>query len=244
VFHVKHSDAIALISEMLGEMSLSVDVGVQITCVDYLDAVLRENEAINLTAVTDRVSALRLHVVDSMAVLPEVAAAPAGRLIDLGTGGGFPGVPLALASKRVTALVDSVRKKIDAIERCLGEARVPREGISSVWARAEELAQREPATAAVVVARAVAELPVLVELAAPLLQDGGRLVALKGSLAQDEDERGHAAADLVGLKGVETRKFRLPGGNESRAVVVYEKVGPATLQLPRRVGMAAKRPLA
>jgi 16S rRNA (guanine527-N7)-methyltransferase len=244
-FHVKHPSRIdleSILAEQLGALGLVLEQGAVESSVDFLLTVLRLNATINLTRITDPVTAVRLHLVDSLAAYPEVSQAGPGQVLDIGTGGGFPGAPLAIASGRRTVLLDSVAKKAVATEAALRECRL--EGVSARAGRAESLAREMPASFAVVVARAVAPLPSLVELAAPLLVDGGVLVALKGSPSQAEVDSGDRVAALVGLKCVGTRSLTLPDGNEQRTIVSYEKEGPGTLPLPRREGLAQHNPLA
>lgn len=207
----------------------------------YLSQVLGLNEQQNLTRIHEPRSAVRLHLLDSLAALPEVDACPPGPLLDIGTGGGFPGVPLALASRRPTVLLDSSQKKIRAVGMALLAARI--EGVSAVAARAEEFAGEHPEEFAVVVTRAVSTLPSLVELASPLLALGGHAVFLKGAPDAQEVKSGDAAARKSGLVRTSTRQLELPGASERRTVLVYEKTGPPAVELPRRVGAAQKRPL-
>lgn len=208
---------------------------------DHLDWLLEANLALNLTSISDPTDALRLHVVDSLTAVPEVESALSGSLLDIGTGGGFPGVPLAVATERSAVFVDSVKKKAEALSLFLGR-RLP--GASAVAERVEDYAVTEAGRFAVVVARAVAPLNSLTELAAPLLAVGGSLVCLKGRPDDDEIARGKECALLVGLEQVDERTLLLPGGGEVRTIIHYRRVGEPSIQLPRRIGRAQKRPLA
>lgn len=244
-FHVKHltdgdrATATALINGISADVSSdTVDLLLR-----HLEWLLETTKTLNLTAVKDPTLAARLHLVDSLVASAEVAAAPAGLLVDVGTGGGYPGLPLALVNDRPALLVDSVRKKVDALQRFLLYERL--EARVSVSAeRAETLGRTHAGLAAVVTARAVAELPVLVELAAPLLMRRGVLVAMKAKLTAEERERGDAAAALCGMRLKSTRECVLPGGDEVRTIVAYERVGVSKRALPRRVGLAKSKPLA
>jgi 16S rRNA (guanine527-N7)-methyltransferase len=227
--------------------SLLADIGVPLSApkaeraIAFLLEVLAANESVNLTRICDPAIAVRLHVLDSLTVTPELNAAPPGRLLDLGTGGGFPGVPLGIASGRDTLLADSVQKKAEAAGRSALAVGV--ENVSWVASRAEDLAREVPGQFAAVVARAVAPLPALVELAAPLLIDGGLLIALKGAPESDEIEAGDRVSRIVGLRRTGTREFTLPVGGERRVVLVYERSGDSGVPLPRRTGLAQRRPL-
>jgi 16S rRNA (guanine527-N7)-methyltransferase len=240
-FHVKHGNPQTdNLYRLARQMGLLLQPEALALCIDHVRAVLDANERVNLTAIRDEAQAVRLHVLDSLAVLPEVADAPAGRLLDIGTGGGFPGLPLCVASARDGLLLDSVRKKADAV-RAIVESLGLGDRIEVAAVRAEEL---EAGGFAVAVVRAVSELPSLVELAAPHLIEGGVLVALKGQVTDEELRRGDRAAEIVGLKRLSVRRYELPEGDEQRAAIAYRKVGEPRVRLPRRNGLAQKKPLA
>lgn len=209
----------------------------------YLERVLDINRTINLTAVREWDSALRLHLIDSLVAVPEIMGAPEGPYADIGTGGGFPGVPLAVVSGRRSLLADSVRKKCEAVERALQDVALSG-SIETYPGRAEDLSRERPDGFACVSARAVAELPALLELAAPLLILDGAFVALKGRIDADEIDRADRVAKLVGMEPTSSRTFSLPGGDEFRTILTYRKCGKASVALPRRVGLAQHQPLA
>ena len=196
------------------------------------------------TTVSDPAAAADVHVADSLSGLevPELAAA--GSIADLGAGAGFPGLVLALAlpDARVD-LIESQRRKCDVIGRLAaaagaGNARV-------VCERAEDWAAGEGREAYdAVTARALAALPVLVEYAAPLLRQGGVLVAWKGARDAGEEAAGAAAAEMVGLQGVRVLPVTPYPASRDRHLHVYSKVSPTPSRYPRRAGMAAKRPIA
>jgi 16S rRNA (guanine527-N7)-methyltransferase len=242
---VKHPPPPALAREFqegLSDLGLQAPTEVGDRCIDYLLRVLHANKSINLTRISDPRSAVRLHLLDSLTAMPELEVSPSGTVLDLGTGAGFPGVPLCIASGRRTVLLDSVAKKTATIARILDECQI--EEASVVCGRAEEVARSEENVFAAVVSRAVASLPVLVELATPFLEVRGRLVALKGRISNEEVDSGDRAAEIVGLERVGRRTFVLPGGPEHRTLLVYEKVGPGSATLPRRIGLARRKPLA
>lgn len=231
------------IIDLLGNCGVPRPDEVADTLAKYLTLILEANERINLTRIVDWDDALRLHVLDSLTCLPEVLRAVDGDLCDIGTGGGFPGVPLGLASGRSTLLVDSVAKKCKGVTEVL-EAGNLGGGFECRAARAEELALAEPQRFAVVVCRAVAPLGSLVELAAPLLAMGGSFIALKGDPDSAELESGRAVARLVGLEPSAERRIVLPVGDETRTILTYMKTGKGSVKVPRRVGLAQNHPLA
>jgi 16S rRNA (guanine527-N7)-methyltransferase len=203
---------------------------------------LEVNQVINLTRITQRESAVRMHLLDALMALPELLEAAEGPILDLGSGGGIPGVPLAFATGRETVLLDSVSKKGRAVQGIL-KSEFPDSRISVSPERAEEHARTCAGRYAAVVARAVAPLPSLVELAAPLLLSGGTLIALKGVPDADELASGRRVAELTGMYEAGVRRTTLPGGEERRTIVSYTKSGASKVRLPRRSGLAQHSPL-
>jgi 16S rRNA (guanine527-N7)-methyltransferase len=177
------------------------------------------------------------HLADSLSALPYLGS-PA-RLADIGSGAGFPGLALAVASpsSHVT-LIESQRRHAAVAERLGREAGLS--NVSVLPLRAEEVRDRFD----VVTARAVAPLAVLVEYAAPLLADGGRLVAWKGARDAAEELGGEEAGRVVGLSLDRVVSVEPFPGAHSRHLHVYAKTAPTPDRFPRRPGMARKRPLA
>jgi 16S rRNA (guanine527-N7)-methyltransferase len=211
----------------------------------YVALLLEANARLNLTRVVEPEAVARLHLLDALAALPLLDDRSPGGALDLGSGGGVPGIPLALARPDVHwTLVDSVAKKADAL-RWFAESL----GLSNVVVvaeRAEILGRsadhRERYD--LVAARACAALPVLAELALPLLHAGGALLAWKGPLNEDSDEliRGRAAAGQLG--GGPPRV--LPTGMAAlgdHTFVLVSKDRPTPARYPRRAGEPARRPL-
>ena len=208
----------------------------------YLDSILEANKVTNLTRITDGEQARLLHVEDSLVGLPEVNEAPTGLYGDLGSGGGFPGVPLALATGRKTLLVDSVKKKMAIVQSALDDLTLS-EQISTSSERIEDLPLEYKEKFAVLTARALSKLVSLIELASPLLKKGGRLVCYKAQLSSEELEEALAVQDLVGMKMISQREICLSDGETTRTIVVFEKIGKPRIKLPRRIGLAQKQPL-
>lgn len=208
----------------------------------YLDSILEANKVTNLTRITDGEQARLLHIEDSLVGLPEVNEAPTGLYGDLGSGGGFPGVPLALATGRKTLLVDSVKKKMAIVQSALDDLSLS-EQISTSSERIEDLPLEYKEKFAVLTARALSKLVSLIELASPLLKKGGRLVCYKAQLSSEELEEALAVQDLVGMKMISQREICLSNGETTRTIVVFEKIGKSRIKLPRRIGLAQKQPL-
>lgn len=208
----------------------------------YLDSILEANKVTNLTHITDGEQARLLHIEDSLVGLPEVNEAPTGLYGDLGSGGGFPGVPLALATGRKTLLVDSVKKKMAIVQSALDDLSLS-EQISTSSERIEDLPLEYKEKFTVLTARALSKLVSLIELASPLLKNGGRLVCYKAQLSSEELEEALAVQDLVGMKMISQREICLSDGETTRTIVVFEKIGKSRIKLPRRIGLAQKQPL-
>ncbi len=180
-----------------------------------------------------------MHIADSLVGLELEAVREASRIVDLGSGAGPPGLVLAIARPDAeVVLVESVGKKCAWLQRTVEELGV--ENVRVACARAEEL---DEAPFDVVTARALGSLPVLCEYAAPLLREGGSLVAWKGAVDAQEEADGLHAAEVLGLERVEVRAVEPYKGSERRTLHVFRKIAPTPAGYPRRPGMAAKRPL-
>jgi 16S rRNA (guanine527-N7)-methyltransferase len=191
------------------------------------------------TSVHDRAEGANVHIADSLVGLEVPAVAEAGRIADLGSGAGLPGLVLAIARPEAeVVLVESVGKKCAWLERTAGDLGL--DNVRVACARAEEL--DEPPFD-VVTARALAALPVLCEYAAPLLREGGALVAWKGAVDAREEADGLYAAEVLGLEREEVRAVQPYPGSERRTLHVFRKKQSTPEMYPRRAGMAAKRPL-
>jgi 16S rRNA (guanine527-N7)-methyltransferase len=193
------------------------------------------------TAVREPREAADAHLADSLVALELEAVRAAGRIADLGSGAGFPGLALAvgLPDARV-ALVESAARKCAFLERATAAAGVPNAEV--VHARAEEWPGGGEAHD-LVTARALAALPVVVEYAAPLLAVGGALVAWRGRRDRDAEAAAARAAATVGLEPGEVRHVQPYPAARDRHLHVFRKTAPTPSRFPRRPGMARKRPL-
>jgi 16S rRNA (guanine527-N7)-methyltransferase len=211
----------------------------------FVHALLAENQALNLTAARDVAGVWRAHVCDSLALVAWIGEHRVARLLDLGSGGGLPGIPLACACAGLdVTLLDATRKKVAALERIIQS--VGLEHAQAVWGRAETLAHdpahRERFDA--VAARAVATLPVLIEYAAGFVRTGGHAWFFKSQSAADtEVAQAEPAAQACKLAYADTLRYRLPGEPAERVILGYRKTSALGVELPRRAGRAQKRPL-
>lgn len=213
----------------------------------YYEELVAWNQRVNLTTITAHADVQIRHFADSLAVLLALGGDDLGdqaSLVDIGSGAGFPGLPLKIARPtwHVT-LVESVRKKTQFLEHMIDILGL--EKVDVVWARAEAVGQnpRYRERFDIAVARAVADVAVLVEYALPLLRIGGRFVAQKGTDPRDELRAAENAIAVLGGKYESTLPYRLPATDEPLHLVVIEKMGPTPAKYPRRPGMPAKRPL-
>jgi 16S rRNA (guanine527-N7)-methyltransferase len=202
------------------------------------------NAHTNLTAITDDDGIRVRHFLDSLSVVKALPAQPHMKLIDVGTGAGFPGVPLALVlpGARVT-LLEATGKKIAFLDHLI--AALPLPNADTLHARAEDAGHLPNRRAAydVAVARAVARLPALLEYLLPLVKVGGRCIAMKGVTAHDEASDSRRALAALGgrLAGIEP--VHLPGIDEPHYLVVVEKAAPTPAIYPRKPGLPTKKPI-
>ncbi len=190
----------------------------------HLFLVLETNKETNLTRITDPAEARLLHIVDSLAALTELENAPGGLYADLGTGGGFPGIPLAIVTGRSTLLVDSVKKKAAALQTIVDRLGLSRR-VELCSARIEDLSVERPNEFAVLTARALTALPSLIELASPLLPIGGQLISYKAAKGEEEVAKSKVAERMVGMTLVSNRTLRLSEDGPERCILVHEKTG-------------------
>jgi 16S rRNA (guanine527-N7)-methyltransferase len=217
----------------------------------YYEMLVDWNSRINLTAITDLEGVQVRHFLDSLTVgaalreeIGGMEPADGFRLMDVGTGAGFPGVPLKIVWPRMSlTLADSIGKKTTFLTELV--AALGLEGVAVVTARAEELGQdkRHREKYGAVTARAVASLAVLCEYCLPLVEVGGWMAAPKKGDISQEIQEARKASKILGGGEPELHRFRLPGEDEERFVVTIQKIKPTPPGYPRRVGLAKTRPL-
>lgn len=210
----------------------------------YEKELLTWNEKINLTAIKDPEAIRTKHFLDSLTAICEMNNPTPGRLVDVGTGAGFPGIPLKIMLPELKlTLVESVGKKAEFCRHMVEVLKL--ENVEVLTARAEDLGQqtqhREKYDWAV--ARAVSQLPALVEYLLPLVRVGGGMVAQKGEHAHAEVQSAEKAIRLLGGNLRRVSPVMLPGVVEERYLVVIDKKGATPPQYPRRAGLPAKKPL-
>lgn len=232
----------AALNAALGRLELELSDATQDKLLDYLDMVVEKNKVLNLTRITSFEDAVVLHLEDSLSILKTFRQTK-GDFLDIGTGAGFPGIPLGITTDRSGVLLDSVKKKAHAVGEFITALGL-QDRLSAVGMRSEELAAERPGAFGVVTARAVSSLPAVEELASPLLKKGGHLIAMRGQDTPEDIDQAKKAAALLGLKLIERTEFTIgEAGEYQRSLCVFEKVAKPKLKLPRHPGYASKRPL-
>jgi 16S rRNA (guanine527-N7)-methyltransferase len=209
----------------------------------YRQELLDWNTRINLTAITDPEEMLSKHFLDSLSLLTAYDR-PGARLLDIGAGAGFPGLPLKIARPYwEVVLLEATGKKVSFLRHVVEVLRL--EGVMVVQGRAEELAHNEAfrATFDVVTARAVASLPMLLEYASPFCRVGGQIILPKKGDLAEELVQGKRAARKIGATLEEDIPVKLPGLEDGRRLLVWEQRELCSGQFPRAAAVMARRPL-
>ena len=226
------------LSEGLPMLELQLEEAIQKKLCDFGHAMVKQNEVMNLTGITEDSAVAKLHLLDSLTVLSS-ASLSGKSLIDVGCGAGFPGVPLAIAcpDAKIT-LLDSLGKRMKWLEEVL-----PALGITAecVTARAEEAVATRRESYDYATSRAVARLNILLELTAPYVKVGGAVLAMKGAAAKEELAECAGAIKKLGLKLESVKEYPIDG--TSHAVIVLRKVSPTPKQYPRRFAKIKQSPL-
>ena len=220
-------------------------LGVGDTCIPdlekFVDMLLERNQVMNLTAITEPDQVARLHLLDSLSLLPVVAFAGKA-VIDVGTGAAFPGIPLAIVQQDADfTLLDSLGKRIrflDEVREALGLGNV-----TCVHGRAEEFAQAHREQFDLAVSRAVANLAVLSELCLPLVKVGGAFLAMKSTGCEAETEGAQTAIRRLGGTLERVVDYTIPTTDVTHRVLVIRKTAPTAKKYPRPFAQIKKQPL-
>ena len=224
--------------EGLPRLGLELSEETANTLCAFGEAVVEQNKVMNLTAITEPDQVAKLHLLDSLSILA-VKDLNGKRMVDVGCGAGFPGVPVKIACPEVElTLLDSLGKRMNWLETIL-----PQLGVDAncVTARAEEAVGAVRETYDVATSRAVARLNILLELTAPFVKVGGYVLAMKGTAAMEELEEAKKAIKTLGLKLEEVREFPVDG--TAHTVIVLKKVAPTPAKYPRRFAKIKQAPL-
>lgn len=223
---------ISLTAEQIGQFSV------------YHEMLLDWNTRMNLTALTAPEDVAVKHIIDSLTAYDAALFDGAWTLIDVGTGAGLPGIPLAVYAPHLTVtLLDSLNKRVRFLTEVTAAMGLP--NVRCIHARAEEAARTAEHRAAydIAVSRAVARLPVLLEYTLPFVRVGGTLLALKGRAYAEEQKEARHAAEVLGGGRITARPVHLPGLDDVRAILTVTKERQTPAIYPRGGGAPARRPL-
>lgn len=226
------------LSDGLPQLGLSLSDETQETLCAFGEAVVEQNKVMNLTAITEPTQVANLHLLDSLSLLTLVDLA-GKRMIDIGCGAGFPGVPVKIACPQVElTLLDSLGKRMQWLETIL-----PTLGVEAtcITARAEEAVADRRECYDVATSRAVARLRILLELTAPYVKVGGRVLAMKGAATDEELAEAKYAITKLGLQLERVAEFPIDG--TAHKVIVLKKIAPTPKQYPRRYAKIKQNPL-
>lgn len=210
---------------------------------DYANAILEINKSVNLTAVRDEEEFISRNLIDSLLLKPFLKNS-GDRVLDLGTGGGFPGIPLAIACPDDEfTLVDATQKKVDAVEKAASKLGL--KNVRYLCARAEEMGKKEEYRGQfdVIVTRAVASLRILTELALPLLKVHGELIAMKSAKYQEEIDEAERTLEVLGGKITRVEQRKVLHSQMLHVIIVVEKTKTTPEKYPRVYAKIKKQPL-
>lgn len=225
------------------EMGLPIKEETILKCRQYYNLIIEENQKYNLTAIIEEKEAAIKHFLDSFSLLL-VQKMENLLVLDLGTGAGFPGIPLALEENNFKIiLTDSVKKKVNFVSKASEELNL--DWVNTLHMRSEDMGQNPVYRAKfdLVVSRAVASLPTLLEYALPLLKTNGSLLAMKGPQVFEEINKAKVALEKLGGKIISCQEISLPFIQDKRTIVKIEKIKPTPKEFPRKAGTPTKKPL-
>ena len=231
-----------IFKKLAKEIHLDIDRSKIVKFYEYMNLLLEWNEKINLTAITEQNDIILKHFIDCLTIKKYLK--DNDKIVDIGTGAGFPGIPLAIMSgANKFTLVDSLNKRVNFLNDV--KEKIDLKNIEAIHSRAEEFGQnkiyREKYDVAV--SRAVANLSVLLEYLLPTVKVGGKVICMKGSQVQDEiNEAKYALKELGGVIKL-TDEFCLPETDMKRNIIVIEKIKNTPKKYPRKSGTPSKQPL-
>lgn len=233
--------------KQLGEIGISLDEEKMEQFFQYYEMLIEKNKVMNLTAITEEEEVITKHFVDSLSlvkVLPELKEGAVLRIIDVGTGGGFPGIPLKIAFPDCHfTLLDSLNKRVKFLEEVFEALHFT--GIDAIHGRAEDFgrdsSRREQYDLAV--SRAVANLSTLSEYCLPFVKKGGNFISYKSGEIEEEVKAAGHAVEILGAKIKEIVPFCLPGTDMKRTFVWIQKEKNTPKKYPRKAGLPSKEPL-
>mgnify|MGYP002734529110 CR=1 FL=1 len=209
---------------------------------DYMELLIELNEKMNLTAITEPEEIILKHFIDSITILKEID--DGSKLVDVGTGAGFPGIPLSIMNPTLkVTLVDSLNKRLIFLQEVVNKLKL--ENVEIIHARAEEFGQNKKyrENFDISTSRAVANLSTLSEYLIPLVKVGGKIISMKASEAEEEINQAQKAIKVLGGTIEKIDEFNLPESYIGRTVIVIKKQEKTPNKYPRKPGTPSKEPI-
>lgn len=232
------------LSTLLNEIPLSIADNQLNQITEYLKILFKANQTTNLTAINDYNEALVKHIYDSLLIMTLSEFKTAANIIDVGSGGGLPSIPLAICNpgKKVVSL-EATQKKVNFQIEAARQLQLT--NLLPIWGRAEEVAKQSDHRQQydLAIARAVAPLNILAELTLPFIKIQGHAIFYKGKEADKEINDGEHAVQVLGAEVSGVKSFVLPYGHGSRVLIICQKTTATPSIYPRKSGVPQKRPL-
>ena len=235
---------LTILEEGCRELGITLDEIQKKQFTDFYEYLVEKNKVMNLTGITEFQEVLIKHFLDSLACVKAVDMGRIKRIMDIGTGAGFPGVPLKIAFPHLEAcLLDSLKKRVNFLEETFQMLKL--ENITAIHGRAEEYAKNKQyrETYDLCVSRAVSNLATLSEYCLPYVKTGGYFISYKSGTVQEEVEQAQKAVKILGGKIQDVVYFQLPDSEIQRSLVVIEKIKATPGRYPRKAGTPLKEPL-
>ena len=235
---------LTILEEGCRELGITLDEIQKKQFTDFYEYLVEKNKVTNLTGITEFQEVLIKHFLDSLACVKAVDMSRIKRIMDIGTGAGFPGVPLKIAFPHLEAcLLDSLKKRVNFLEETFQMLKL--ENITAIHGRAEEYAKNKQyrETYDLCVSRAVSNLATLSEYCLPYVKTGGYFISYKSGTVQEEVEQAQKAVKILGGKIQDVVYFQLPDSEIQRSLVVIEKIKATPGRYPRKAGTPLKEPL-
>lgn len=227
--------------EKLNEINIKIEEEQIQKFYDYMNLLIEWNEKINLTAITEPKEIILKHFVDCITIFKYIL--DDAKVVDVGTGAGFPGIPLNIMNNMPKyTLVDSLNKRIKFLDEIINVLKL--ENINTVHSRIEDFAKNNKEVYDVATSRAVASLNILLEYLLPLVKVGGICICMKGSNIQEEVQNSKKALEILGGKIENIEEITLPNSDITRNIIIVRKVKTTPNKFPRKAGMATKEPIA
>lgn len=207
----------------------------------YMQLLLEWNEKINLTAIIEPEEILVKHFIDSISIVPYIKKGET--VLDIGTGAGFPGIPLKISTENNITLLDSLNKRINFLNIVIDNLKLT--DIEAVHGRAEEFCKIEGKRESydIVVSRAVAKLNVLAEYMLPFIKIGGKCICMKSSDIEEELQESKKAIEILGGRIEKVEEIRLENTDIKRKIVIIKKIKETPKKYPRKAGTPTKEPI-